>query len=56
VRQVTEGEVEAALTTATEVGYRHIDTTRIYGNEGGVGRALAASDVRSEDVFVTTKA
>ncbi|ATG53476.1 oxidoreductase [Brachybacterium ginsengisoli] len=40
---------------ALEAGYRHIDTARIYGNEEGVGRAIAASDVPREELFVTTK-
>ena len=36
-------------------GYRHIDTAQIYRNEEGVGRAIQASDVAREDVFLTTK-
>lgn len=55
VWQVPDAEVESAVATALEVGYRHIDTARIYGNERGVGRALAAAGVDREDVFVTTK-
>lgn len=55
VWQVPEDEVEGAVTTALHVGYRHIDTARIYGNEAGVGRALAASGLPRDDVFVTTK-
>jgi 2,5-diketo-D-gluconate reductase A len=55
VWQVPDEEVGAALATALEVGYRHVDTARLYGNERGVGRALAASDVPRDDVFVTTK-
>lgn len=55
VWQVPDDEVGAAVTTALEAGYRHVDTARIYENEAGVGRALAASDVPREDVFVTTK-
>jgi diketogulonate reductase-like aldo/keto reductase len=46
---------EAAVSRALEVGYRHIDTARAYRNEAEVGRALAASGVPREDVFVTTK-
>ena len=38
-----------------ELGYRHIDTAQIYGNEAEVGQALAASGVPRADVFVTTK-
>ncbi|HET6967002.1 MAG TPA: aldo/keto reductase [Ornithinibacter sp.] len=55
VWQVPEAEVGAAVASALEAGYRHIDTARIYGNEAGVGRALAQSDVPRDDVFVTTK-
>ncbi|GAA4398369.1 aldo/keto reductase [Fodinibacter luteus] len=55
VWQVPDDEVGPAVTAALEAGYRHIDTARIYGNEAGVGRALAASDVPREEVFVTTK-
>ena len=55
VWQVSDDEVEAALAAALDAGYRHVDTARLYGNEAGVGRALAASDVPRDDVFVTTK-
>lgn len=55
VWQVPDSEVEAAVTTALEAGYRHIDTARAYENEAGVGRALAASDLGPDEVFVTTK-
>jgi diketogulonate reductase-like aldo/keto reductase len=47
----TQEKVEDALAT----GYRHIDTAAAYRNEAGVGAAIAASGVRREDVFVTTK-
>ncbi len=43
--------VECAL----EVGYRHIDTAQMYGNEREVGRAVAASGLSRDDVFITTK-
>jgi 2,5-diketo-D-gluconate reductase A len=49
--QETQEKVEEALA----VGYRHVDTAAIYGNEDGVGAAVAATGVRREDVFVTTK-
>jgi diketogulonate reductase-like aldo/keto reductase len=45
----------AAVLHALEVGYRHIDTARVYGNEEQVGQAVAASAVPREEVFVTTK-
>ncbi len=44
-----------AVGQALEAGYRLIDTAKIYGNEVGVGEALAASDVPREDLFITTK-
>lgn len=53
--QVPDDEVGAAVHAALDAGYRHIDTARLYGNEEGVGRALAESEVPREDVFVTTK-
>ena len=55
VWQVPDSEVDAAVATALEVGYRHLDTARIYGNEEGVGRAIAASELPREEIFVTTK-
>ena len=44
-----------AVTTALELGYRHVDTARIYGNEADVGAAIKASAVPRDQVFVTTK-
>jgi 2,5-diketo-D-gluconate reductase A len=55
VWEVPDAEVDAAAGRALEVGYRHLDTARIYGNEEGIGRVLAASDLPRDDVFVTTK-
>ncbi|MEV0848555.1 aldo/keto reductase [Streptomyces sp. NPDC049954] len=55
VFQVSDEETTAAVTTALEAGYRSIDTAAVYGNEKGVGRALAASGIDREDLFVTTK-
>ena len=43
VWQVPDEDVDAAVASALEVGYRHLDTARIYGNEEGVGRAILAS-------------
>ncbi|HYK69467.1 MAG TPA: aldo/keto reductase [Streptosporangiaceae bacterium] len=48
-------QARAAVTAALSVGYRHIDTATMYGNEQEVGDALAASDVDRSDVFLTTK-
>ncbi|MFE9476345.1 aldo/keto reductase [Streptomyces griseofuscus] len=55
VFQVPDDETTAAVTAALETGYRSIDTAAIYGNEKGVGWALAASGLPREDLFVTTK-
>jgi diketogulonate reductase-like aldo/keto reductase len=56
VWQVPDGdECERAVSWALEVGYRHIDTAQAYGNEGCVGRALRASGIPREEVFITTK-
>ncbi|MFF3366921.1 aldo/keto reductase [Streptomyces misionensis] len=55
VWQVQDDEAERAVATALEAGYRSIDTAAAYGNEEGTGRAIAASDLPREDVFVTTK-
>ena len=48
-------EVESAVLAALEVGYRLIDTAAVYGNETGVGRAIAKSGVPRDELFVTTK-
>ena len=55
VWQVEDEVAEKVVATALETGYRHIDTAAIYGNEAGVGRAIANSDVAREDIFLTTK-
>jgi diketogulonate reductase-like aldo/keto reductase len=44
-----------AVTAALELGYRHVDTARIYGNEADVGAAIRAGRVPRDQVFVTTK-
>jgi 2,5-diketo-D-gluconate reductase A len=55
VWQVPDDEAETAVGTALEAGYRSIDTAAIYGNEEGTGKAIAASGLPREDIFVTTK-
>ena len=44
-----------SVETALEMGYRHIDTAQIYGNEESVGEGLAAADVDREEIFLATK-
>jgi diketogulonate reductase-like aldo/keto reductase len=48
-------EVEQAVLWALEAGYRMIDTAKIYGNELGVGSAIAKSKIPREQIFLTTK-
>lgn len=55
VWKVKDDVAEKVVSLAFDAGYRHVDTARIYGNEAGVGRAVAASGVERSDLFVTTK-
>jgi 2,5-diketo-D-gluconate reductase A len=55
VFQVPPEDTAEAVTRALEVGYRHIDTAEMYQNEAGVGRAVAASGLSRDDLFVTSK-
>ncbi len=56
VWQIDEGRAtEEAVGWALEAGYRHVDTAQAYGNEAGVGGAIAASGLAREEIFVTTK-
>ncbi|WP_405900856.1 aldo/keto reductase [Streptomyces sp. NBC_00727] len=55
VWQVPDDEAAKAVATAIESGYRSIDTAAIYRNETGTGKAIAASGVARDELFVTTK-
>ncbi|CCH29927.1 aldo/keto reductase [Actinosynnema sp. NPDC047251] len=55
VFQVSTQDTEDAVAEAIRVGYRSIDTAAAYGNEEPVGRAVAASGLPRDDLFVTTK-
>lgn len=55
VWQVDDVTAEDVVGRAFKAGYRHIDTAKIYGNEAGVGRAIAASGLSPEELFITTK-
>jgi 2,5-diketo-D-gluconate reductase A len=48
-------DTEAAVSSALEAGYRHIDTAEMYGNEAEVGSAVAKSGLRRDEVFITSK-
>ncbi|WP_371405722.1 aldo/keto reductase [Kribbella sp. NBC_00662] len=55
VWQVEDAIVADVVTAAFETGYRHIDTAAAYRNEAGVGRAIAASGLPRDELFITTK-
>ncbi|MFD1031692.1 aldo/keto reductase [Metaplanococcus flavidus] len=56
VFKVEDGEeVRNSVKAALDAGYRSIDTAAIYGNEEGVGKAIAESSVPREELFITTK-
>ena len=55
VFQIDPDETAQAVSLALEVGYRHIDTAEMYGNEKGVGEAIRASGLDRGDVYVTSK-
>src|SRR5271155_4238544 len=55
VAELSEDGTERAVSTALEIGYRLIDTAAVYGNEGAVRRAIAASGIPRAELFVTTK-
>jgi len=55
VWQIPDDEAQVAVRNALDAGYRHIDTAAIYGNEEGTGKALAASGIARDELFVTTK-
>jgi 2,5-diketo-D-gluconate reductase A len=53
--QITQGETARAVGQALEIGYRHIDTAQMYGNEREVGQAVRASGLDRSEVFLTSK-
>ncbi|MGW9434417.1 aldo/keto reductase [Streptomyces decoyicus] len=55
VWQVEDDQASTAVGHALDAGYRSIDTAAIYGNEEGTGKALAASGIPRDELFVTTK-
>jgi 2,5-diketo-D-gluconate reductase A len=55
VFQIDPSDTAEAVTTALEVGYRHIDTAQMYGNEAEVGEAIAKSDIPRDQLWITTK-
>jgi 2,5-diketo-D-gluconate reductase A len=55
VFQVPPAQTADTVTTALRVGYRHIDTAEMYGNEEGVGEAIKASDIPRDELYITSK-
>jgi aryl-alcohol dehydrogenase-like predicted oxidoreductase len=55
VFQIPPRDTERAVEAALAIGYRHIDSAEMYGNEGGVGAAVRASALDREDLFLTSK-
>ena len=55
VFQIKPADTVEAVTTALEVGYRHIDTAEMYRNEKEVGEAIAKSGIDPSEIFVTSK-
>ncbi|MEU4246556.1 aldo/keto reductase [Amycolatopsis sp. NPDC026612] len=55
VFQVPDDETATAVKAALETGYRSIDTAAVYGNEKGVGQAIAESGIPRDELFITTK-
>jgi 2,5-diketo-D-gluconate reductase A len=53
--QIENDDAPQATATALELGYRHIDTATGYGNEAGIGSALASSGLDRDSIFITTK-
>ena len=56
VFQIEPEDTEEAVRVALDVGYRHVDTAEMYGNEEGVGAAIGGADgLDRGDVFITSK-
>ncbi|WP_328611888.1 aldo/keto reductase [Amycolatopsis sp. NBC_00345] len=55
VFQVPDADTTTAVKAALEAGYRSIDTAAVYGNEAGVGRAIAESGIARDELFITSK-
>jgi 2,5-diketo-D-gluconate reductase A len=55
VFQIRPADTEQAVRNALDIGYRHIDTAEMYGNEKEVGAAVRASGIPREEIFLTSK-
>lgn len=52
---LSSDEADRAISTALELGFRHVDTAQMYGNEAEVGRALARSGIARKELYIVTK-
>lgn len=55
VFQIEQSQTAETVAKALEIGYRHIDTAQMYGNEAEVGEAIRGSGIGRDELFVTTK-
>lgn len=55
VFRVNDADTKRMVKHVLEIGYRHVDTAQIYGNEAAVGEGIVASGVARSDIFLTTK-
>jgi 2,5-diketo-D-gluconate reductase A len=55
VFQIPPGETAAAVKSALDIGYRHIDTAQMYRNENGVGQGIRDAGLERDEVFITSK-
>ena len=55
VYQTPPADTESCVSSAIKLGYRSIDTAQAYGNEEGVGNAIAGCGLPREELFITTK-
>ncbi|MDQ4118819.1 MAG: aldo/keto reductase, partial [Actinomycetota bacterium] len=53
--QIDPARTAETVQAALDTGYRHVDTAQMYGNEEGVGKAIADSGIARDELFVTTK-
>ena len=53
--RLADDDAYRVASQALELGYRHIDTARLYHNESGIGRAIRESGIPRDDLYITTK-
>lgn len=53
--KISDDRVEKIVLEALKIGYRHIDTATVYGNEKGIGKALKKTEIPRDELFITSK-